>query len=518
MLAGLLLVAMALQIVLGSRLLSATFDETTHLPAGYSYLKTGDFRLNPQHPPLIKLLAALPLLPLAPDVHLDDPAWNAASPDEWAFGYRFLYAQDADRLLFWGRLPIALLALVLAGYVGCWARELFGNAAGLLALFLCVFSPTVLAHARFVTMDVGLACFSTMALYHLWRRLRGGGRRHIVLAGIGLGLALAAKFSGVVLVVSFAALIAAQVAAGGGASPGGMTDRLRRAALLLPALALSALIVVQASYFFSADPLLYVKGLAAVQADHDPAYPYYLLGEFRPGGWWYYFALAFLFKTPLPTLLLLPLAVYLALRGPRRPVVDELCLALPAALYFVVTSAFADNLGVRYLLPVYPLLFVFASRVAPWALQHAARRIALALLVAWYAGSALWIFPDQLAYFNELAGGPARGHRVLDDSNIDWSQDLKRLKTHLDERGIGRIKLHYGPNIAPDHYGIDAVPLSNAEWAGDPPPGVYAIGTHLLIRGEHYAKLDPRLKTNWLARYDPVARIGYSIYLFEFPP
>ena len=122
-----LLTAMLLQAVSSMRLLSATYDETTHLPSGYTYLRTGEFRLNPQHPPLIKLLSALPLLPLRPEMNLDDPAWSGQPNDEWSFGYRFLYGNDADRLLFWGRLPNVLLSLLLAFYVFRWARELFGN-------------------------------------------------------------------------------------------------------------------------------------------------------------------------------------------------------------------------------------------------------------------------------------------------------------------------------------------------------------------------------------------------------
>jgi len=509
---ALLLLAMLLQSVLSMRQLSATFDETTHLPSGYSYIAAGDFRLNPQHPPLIKLLSALPLLPLRPELNLDDPAWSQRPPDEWSFGYRFLYGNDADRLLFRGRLPNVLLSLLLAFYVFRWARDLFGTASGLTALFLCAFSPTIIAHARLVTFDVGLACFSTVALYHLWRYLREGRMLDLILSGLGLGLALASKFSGLILLPVFGFLISWSLirpAPGSG-------RKVPRAIAGLAVMLLLALLVIQASYLFSTDLSLYWKNLQRVNVDHDPGYHYYLMGEFRAGGWWYYFLLAFLFKTPLPTLILIPPAILLMRRFAAPAVLDELFLVLPVLIYTGVTSAMADNLGIRYLLPVYPLIFIFVSRLAGLLPRFKPARIGAAVLALWYLANAIFIYPDHLAYFNELAGGPGRGHLYLDDSNIDWGQDLKRLGKYLEERGIERVKLRYGRNDAPAYYGIDSRPITDAEWSADPPPaGVYAFGTHLLIRGEYYAQ-KRGLKTDWLSRYEPVGRVGYSCYIFEF--
>jgi hypothetical protein len=501
--AAALLAAMFLQALSSMRLLSATFDETTHLPSGYTYLATGEFRLNPQHPPLVKLLSALPLVALRPELDLEDPAWSQEPPDEWSFGHRFLYGNDADRLLFWGRLPNVLLSLLMAFYIFRWARELFGPAAGLAALFLCAFSPTVIAHARLVTFDLGLACFGTMALFHLWRHTRHGRLVDLVLAGLALGLALATKFSGLLLVPVFGLLIFWEAG-----------KRVGRALLGLGVVLVLAALVIQASYLFSGDPLLYWKGLMEVNRDHDPSYQYYLMGSFKAGGWWYYFLLAFLFKTPLPTLALMVLSIIFIRRHPASGRSAELYLILPVVLFTAATSALADNLGIRYLLPVYPLIFIFASRIV--LLRHWAFKGLAALLAVWYLVGSLAIYPDHLSYFNELTGGPSRGHLYLDDSNIDWGQDLKRLKGELDERGIAFVKLRYGRNDAPGYYGINSRKISDAEWAGDPPPpGVYVFGTHLLIRGELYAR-ERALKTDWLSRYEPVGRVGYSCWIFEF--
>lgn len=505
-----LLAALFLQQVLSMRLLSATFDETTHLPSGYSYLKTGDFRLNPQHPPLIKLLCGLPLLLLAPEVDFEDPSFTQSPPDEWNFGGRMLYGNDADRLLFWGRMPNVLLSLVLALYVFVWARKLYGSGAGLLALFLCAFSPTVIAHGRLVTFDLGLACFSTMTLYHLWRFSRAGAWRDAVLGGVGLGLALASKFSGVLLLAPVALLLGLAVlvpARGSRLAP-------RRAALALPLVVLLAALVVHAAYFFPSDPGVYLEGLRRVNADHQEGYASYLMGQFKIGGWWYYFILAFLIKTPVVTLLLLLLAVVFFRRFPSESLVDDAFVVVPALAYVVFTSALADNLGIRYLLPVYPLVFVFVSRLARAVRLHRATRVAAAVLGLWYAGTALWIYPDQLAYFNEFVGGPSRGHLCLDDSNIDWGQDVKRIKARLDREGIGWVRIRYGPTAYPAYYGIRGSEVTDEQWI-DPPPGVYVLGTHVLIRGEYYHRTQG-LPTDWLSRYEPIGRVGYSAYLFRF--
>jgi hypothetical protein len=132
----------------------------------------------------------------------------------------------------------------------------------------------------------------------------------------------------------------------------------------------------------------------------------------------------------------------------------------------------------------------------------------------WYAGSSLWIFPDHLAYFNEFVGGPARGHLYLDDSNIDWGQDLKRVERRLDAEGIGQVRYRFRHTERPDYYGVPGRPLTDAEW-NDPPPGVYALSTHILIRGEHHARTHGA-KTDWLSRYEPVGRVGYSTWIYRF--
>jgi hypothetical protein len=178
-----LLALFALQVLLASRDTSPAYDETAILPAGYVFLKTGQWRVIPEHPPLIPAPCALPLLFLNPRLDLGDPLLAQDRPNPWNVGLNFLALNnDDDRLFFWGRLPVLLLALLLGYVVYRWAGELYGPAAGFTALVLYAFCPDLVAHAGFTSHDVGAACFSTLALYALWRFISRGTWQHLASA------------------------------------------------------------------------------------------------------------------------------------------------------------------------------------------------------------------------------------------------------------------------------------------------------------------------------------------------
>lgn len=503
-----LLLLFAAQGLSGMLYTSVSSDETAHLPAGYTYWKTGEHRLNPQHPPLAKLLAAAPLLLLEPTLNLRDPGWADAPVDEWGFGARFLHGNDADRLLFWGRLPILLLGVGLGLVTYLWARDLFGARAGWLVLLLFALEPNLVAHAQFVTMDVPLAFFFVTALYCGWRASRAPSVGWSVSSGAALGAALGTKFSAVVLLPVLAILALASLVT----SPA--VERRTRAAGIFLAAGVAAA-VLWAVYFFPGDPFFYWDGVRRVNADHLPTYSYYLDGEFRVGGFPHYFLMAVLYKMPLPTLLLVVASVPAVAWHRGASWLDEAFLWLPIPAFFLATSLYADDLGVRYLLPVFPLLLVSVGRLVRVLSERRAGRAALVAAGVWLAFEVVSIHPHQLAYFNTLAGGASQGHRHLDDSNIDWGQSLKGLKAYLDEHGIESVRLLYAWNGDPAYYGIRALPVSDTEWAVRRPPGLYAVSTHLLIRGRLFAR-EKGYDTDWLDRYEPVGRIGYSMYLFRF--
>ena len=213
---------------------STTMDEKAHIPAGYSYVKYKDMRINPEHPPLLKDLAGLPLFFLlpAPIMPQSDPLWESGDwldkakfPEgpartwglaQWAFGDKILHenGNDANAITFWARFPLIFVSLLLGFFIYRWTRELAGTVAGLFAVLLYFFNPNIIAHSHYVTTDVGIAAFIFIAFYYFVRFLRSPSWKNTIIAGIFLGLAQLAKFSAVLLFPIFGlfTLIAAIVA------------------------------------------------------------------------------------------------------------------------------------------------------------------------------------------------------------------------------------------------------------------------------------------------------------------
>lgn len=185
---------------------SMTYDEKAHIPAAYSYVRYGDMRLNPEHPPLLKDLVGVFLLPLNLEFPLQSKEWQDGYNEQWSVGDMFvncsrpeLACNDADTILFFSRLPITLLAVLLGVVIFLWTKELGGTLAGVFAVTLYAFDPNIIAHNHYVTTDIGSAAFIFTAFYFFIRFLKNPSGRNILIAGIFLGLAELAKFSAVLL-------------------------------------------------------------------------------------------------------------------------------------------------------------------------------------------------------------------------------------------------------------------------------------------------------------------------------
>ena len=492
---------------------SPASDEITHLPSGYSYWKTRTTELNPQHPPLIKLLASFPLLFM--DLKFNSKDSDLAGPlkDEWQFGKKLLFSNDTDKLLLWGRLPIMLISVLLGFYLFKWASDLFSPKAGAMALFIYAFMPVILANAQFVTMDLGVTAFSFITIYYLWKFSRLGKKKYLVYCGLFLGLALGSKFSAVLLLPIIAFLIAVYLIGQTG-SVDSKIDRLVK--LFLAVLAIS-FGVVYLSYFMPTDISIYLRGMKSVYADWDPKYPFYLNGEFQAGGWRYYFLEALLIKTPIPALAIFA-ASFIMFRRYGISFRDKLFIFIPLLVFLGVTSAKAGNIGIRYVLPVYPLLILYAGGLVDiikvnWR-RVSLKTVSIASLAVWYVVSAIYIYPDYLAYFNEFVGEPRNGYKYLDDSNIEWGHDLKRLadyqKYHPDTKVI-----YSWEYLNPEYYQIKNI-LPKEERSLLNPAGRYAVNTHFLVRLKELSHSLNNKELDWLSLYKPVDRVGYSFLVYEF--
>jgi len=505
-----LLVAVFIQPFLSAQKFSPANDEITHLPSGYTYLRTGNFSLNPQHPPLIKLLAAFPLLFMNLQFSPADVALG-----EWKFGKKFIFENNADKMLLWGRLGPMLISLLLALFIYKWAGEIWGRFEGLFALFFYAFMPNILAHSQFVTTDLGVAAFSFIACYWLWKYYKTHETKYLVLTGIFLGLALGSKFSGLLLIPILVLLIGLKELS----SANSFTKNKKRD-FFKKSLFVAALggLVVWAIYFFPADPFFYLKGYKTVYADKNANFMFYLNGNYDPAGWWHYFLEAFLIKTPVAFLLAIS-AVIIFLKKIKIERTALLFLTVPAALFFVITSWKGYNIGVRYILSVYPFLIVLAAGFPSGLKNLGLRRKTVWLIVivilGWQLTSTIRIFPHYLAYFNEFVGGPTNGYKYLDDSNLDWGQNLKMLAEYQKSHAGTKVIYHW-PFSDPDYYGItDNQALLKTKWWREP-SGYYAADINFLIRAKLISFLKNEPSLDWLSLYRPIGRIGYSYLIYEF--
>jgi len=503
-----------------SSVTSATVDEPAHVTSGYLSLAHFDLTINREHPPLTKMLAALPLLFLHPAL----PAIAADSPppgsEDFEFDYsrKFLYrANRPDEILAAARTPIMILTLALGALVFVWAREMGGDAAGLAALFLFCLEPNLLAHGRLVTTDMGAAAASTAFLFALRRAARLRSTGAFAAAGALLGLALLSKFSTLLLIPLGALLAAAESWRGRGDA---RTLALRAAALLAV-----AWLVLEAGYGFAGFPIprLYSEGLALARVKNATVEgPTYLHGAISPDGFRGYYLVALAVKTPIPVLIFAATGIFALARARGRRAEGLFPLAGAAAWIGAMSMATRAQIGYRYVLPAIPLLCVLGGvgAAALWgaglrslevrsrsegALRAALSRGIAAALALWLALSAWSIYPYHLAYFNEIAGGPDNGWKWLVDSNLDWGQDLGGLKRRLDALGDPTINLFYFGTGDSDALGIRHFPY------GESHPGLFAISaTHLA--GVYLPDPDYLADFRVLA---PIETIGHSIFLYR---
>ncbi len=537
--------------------MSAIWDEPIHLTTGYAAVSKGDHRFDPEHPPFARAWAALPLL-FVPGLEVRTDGVDAIPPRPWAwdeqfsFAHRFLYVEnDADRLLYAARAMILALGLLLAGLVFAWAYELAGLPAAVFALVGCLLEPNLMAHASLVTTDMALTCFYFGTIYFLLRTCRQRSAWNVAGLTLFFVLAMISKYSALLLIPVVAVLLAVSV------------FRLRTlrpgiACALLALLAATTWVGIwaasdfrytpydsQSRFFrFQYDPVVgeRVPRLASTVSAVDDlrllpnAYTQefllsqaksmsrgaFLAGERSSTGWWHYFPVAFLVKTPVSLMLLAAGAFALVLRRwLRRGFGEELFGVVPVVFLFAAAMSTTLNIGHRHILPIYPFLVLGGALAA--AKGIARQRIVGSAVAA--ALLAFWIYefrtaqPHNLAFFNTLAGGPERGADWLVDSNLDWGQDLKGLARWLEEHDIQHVNLAYFGTADPRYYGIDATYLEGSELflptdAIERPklPGYVAVSATLLA-GVYRDPVEREIYRG-LREQEPVAVIGHSINVY----
>lgn len=543
---ALLLAGFALQAGIAARRDSVTIDEFVHLPVGLYVWRSGDTALDPINPPG-RAIFALPFLADGPEL--------PAGPQHrvWQLGGAFM-ERNASRyqaLYVRARSVTLALALLLAGVVAAWSAELYGRGAALAALLLYALAPELLAHGHLVTLDLPGALGFTATLYLFWRFLAHPGPARALAVGVCAGLAVLCKLS--------AALVGPAMLACAAIHAVRRRHALdwRRFAGGLATLVAAALLVVNCGYGFAGTlrPLSEASFLLGGRLDGLQAWlpglrlplplpllegidqalnvavarreTFYLLGELSHAPWWHYHLVAFAVKTPLPLLLLALLAFgrWLAGRGQGR---DEHCLFVPLLLLFAANArGNSMDIGVRHVLAATPLLLVAISPLVSAALRplrqpRPVRRLrpaalGMVVLLLWLAFGTLRVGPRYLQYFNELAGGPLGGHRVLIDSNLDWGQDLIRLREYMQARGLESVRLAYFGRADPRLYGVRFQPLER-----DARDGVAVVSPSLLMGRPYYwiwqgrRGLVPSEAYAWLRERPPVDRVG-ALFVYDLP-
>ncbi len=495
---------------------SSTTDESIHLFAGYTYITRNgphSFRLDPEHPPFLKEIAAVPLL-FFHNIQIPiDGLWDKAGNfyyDSWqeartlAENFLFSYGNDADKLVFWGRFPFIILALLLGLASYYWSKKLYGEKAGIFAGFLILLMPNILAHGLLINTDLGLTLFLFLAIYFWTKFLKVPNWFNFLLSGLFVGMSFASKYTSVIVLPILIVLVLAKIF---------FYDKNLKSWLKYLGgffgILVIGFVIIWASYGFSVQtppapigslseniklwtsfnvpnsldgifqkirPILFpadfYKGFFLVGRHALGGHGSFLLGQTSNSGWWYYFPVAIWYKTPIPLFIFLILGIIFWKKLKAKESFDELVL-LTAPIIFLAISMFSKaDLGVRHILPIFPFLAVYASKSinlvdfrATKIIRADVKKLIPALLfillILWYLLSSISSYPNYLAYFNESSGGPRGGYKILGDSNLDWGQDIFRIKKYLDEHQIndGYILYPWDGNEALRYYGINLKPF-----------------------------------------------------------
>lgn len=538
---------------------SLIVDEIPHVGSGYSYVDAYEYRLNPEHPPLAKDLSGWMMKGFL-DIN-DQPAYSSAFWEtdvngQWDFGRRLVYnsGNDADAITRTVKIPM-LLFFVLAGIlVFRWTYEYYGSRAAVISIILFAFSPTILAHSRFVTTDVPALFGVVFASYFFFRYLKDRTRKNLVVAGLVFGVAQLLKFS-VFLLVPYFLFVAVAFAF--------LNKNWRVVFATVLIMAIGFLAVVWPWYGWHsinhsperqradtaellktygnrlfADPVVYLSdkplvrglaqyglGLLMVNQRVIGGNTVYFLGNVERFGNPIYFPVVYFLKESLAYWILAILAlIYLVRKRTEFNVKKyffEIMMAFWIIGYWIVSIQGSLNIGVRHLLPVYPFTIILMSGLlGNFFKKNVKPKIFLLIgLLGWYVYETVHIHPFYLTYFNQVAGGPSGGHRHVVDSNLDWGQDLKRLSIWVEENNIRNLNLDYFGWADQSYYLDDFKWISSTDFRSredflraNPGGGYLAVSASFYMgsRGE------PEKSYAWLDEFEPVTVIGNSIFVWKF--
>ncbi|HEX7833711.1 MAG TPA: glycosyltransferase family 39 protein [Thermoanaerobaculia bacterium] len=470
---------------------SATIDEPMHLSAGLQIYKQHAFTLQQENPPLPRVVLAF-----APWIGGVELKSDITEQLRLVFFSNDRYKTN----LVLARCGNLVFFAIAAFAVWSWSRRELGSAGGLLAVLLFTMQPVIFGFAGLGTHDMPATAGFALALAVFARWLDTPDAKRAALFGAAFGFAVLCKFSNIgyvpaaCLAMTIVRMIADRNARG-----------LWRRMLPSFAIALAAtLFVIWTGYGFTIDA--FIGGIRKLAEVDRLGHKSYLLGELRTTGWWYYFPIALALKTTLASLVLAIAALF----AKRQRVAGEALAAVAAILLVAMPSHL--NLGIRYVLPLYAPLSIAAAAAALTMLRSTRPlRIAAIVLLAWHCGASLLAHPDGFAYFNEAAG--REPWTILNDSNIDWGQDVLRLREVAREEKIASLTTSIASMSSIDDIGL---PQRNDLQVFQPLHGWVAVSEYNLAFGRG---ISPEIRTWVDAQFEskPYRRVGKSIRLYHFP-
>lgn len=549
----------AVNLALTSRSNTITWDEPDHIYSGYMQWKAHDFGLNPEHPPLVKFVATLPLLGM--NLKLPPMQDRAYRLQAVLGGKDFIFHNDADRLVFRAQMAASTFTLLLVVIAFLAAREMFeSDLAGFIVLGLLVFDPTLLAHGALVTTDSAQACCLLASIYAFYRYVNAPSVKRLLVTGLATGLALASKHSAVLVVAMLLVLGVIEVVRRRSGSSVDTRRSALRMAGALGSIGVMSFVILWSFYGFRYAaresgqhlnppmteqlaqvpspaeakvlaefaklhlfPESYIYGMAHVLFSAKQ-FNSYIFGKSYPHAVWFYFPLAMLLKSSLTFLILLAIAAWAIVSGRWRGTRELLFLLVPPAVYLAMSMEGGMNIGIRHILPVYIFLAVLIAGAASALIQrHRGWLYAVVALLVFQAISVTRAFPDYIAYGNEAFGGPKNVWHYVSDSSADWGQQLHAVKRYTDTHGIHNCWFVYFGNgvIDYDYYGIPCklLPTIESVWLGslsDAPP---AIDGPVLISADDLTGFEfgppPLNPYEQFKNLKPSAVIDSSVFVYD---
>jgi Dolichyl-phosphate-mannose-protein mannosyltransferase len=517
---------------------SATFDEAVILYSGTNFLYHGDARINAENPLLGKSLLALPTL----FMKIKFPAEPEKNPYSYQMGTgfdssrKFLYSDnDADRILFWSRMMNVILTFACALFVYFFLRLLVKRNLAFLGMIIFLLSPTVMANGRLATVDAAAMFFMFGAVYFLFRALLSGKTTWALFAGIMTAGAMLSKFTGILLLpIIFLQLLVYFLHKRD-------TPALLTAAKFFGVIIVISLLLINSCYLFKGTgysldncgirsplltkfssipvlnaipvplPLGYIRGFDIVAYNNRPGFPNIFMGKYYPqgGSWWYYYLLVSVMKIPIAFLVLIIAGIFFAASRFYRRWEYYFIIIPPLLIFFNFSFIAYRQLGIRYLLPIFPFLAISSIIAVKYMTRYrnGKLRLPVALLLIWLVVTNLLAYPHYLAYFNAFAGGPEGGKDWFATSNLDWGQDLPGLKKWQEKMGNPPMYIFYFGQGDLGYYGVKC----------STKPEYIAISVTYMYLCKADGAFSPQMKQYLgdILKTAPVASIGHSIYIYK---